>query len=159
MLLERKDVNPNTAEDMSGRTPVMWAARSGCTGVVGILLEREDVDVNKKDKNGWAPLLWAAFRGHVGVVQVLLARKDIDTEVADIRYGLTALSWAALRGCGGAVGLLCGHDIAFDTEGPPVFCYPSNKASRGQLGRVKVHLDGQDISRIFPWYERATLDQ
>ena len=42
ILLQRKDINPNTADTQYDRTPLLWAAERGHEEVVKLLLERED---------------------------------------------------------------------------------------------------------------------
>ena len=59
-----------------GYTPLGWAARNGHEGVVRILLERDDVDINKSNKCGWTPLHSAAKLGHEGMVKLLHFRKN-----------------------------------------------------------------------------------
>ena len=140
MWLRSDDVNLNTAEDTLGRTPLIWAARNGCVGVVRSLLEREDVDVNWKDKDGRTPLLWAAFGGHVEVVQVLLARKDINTDAADTQYGLTPLLWAALGGSKGVAQFLWRPD-----EGDSECSYLCSTAIRGELEGARGLFSGYDL--------------
>jgi len=46
--------------DFSGCTPLAWAAHGGRAGVVGVLLEREEVNPDQPNSDGWTPLLYAA---------------------------------------------------------------------------------------------------
>ncbi|RPA92263.1 ankyrin, partial [Choiromyces venosus 120613-1] len=96
ILLERKDVNPDTA-DTKGRTPLSWAADKGYPGVVKILLERKGVNPDTADSGGWTPLAWAAAKGREDVVKILLERKDVNPDSADTE-GRTPLMWAAESG-------------------------------------------------------------
>src|SRR5207302_1854123 len=111
MLLEREDVNPNTADTSYGRTPLSWATVNENVGVVKMLLQREDVNPNTPDTEyGRTPLCWAAERGHEGVVQMLFEREDVNLNTADTEYGRTPLCWAAERGHEGVLKMLLERD-------------------------------------------------
>jgi len=60
--------------------------------VVKLLLEKDGVDPNSRDKNGQTPLLWAAWKGH-DVVMKLLLENNVDVGVED-NYGYKALQLA-----------------------------------------------------------------
>jgi ankyrin repeat protein len=64
---------------------------------VRILLARDEVEVNAKDKHGATPLSLAARNGRDGAVRLLLARGDIDVNIKD-GWGATPLSLGAKRG-------------------------------------------------------------
>jgi len=49
ILLQRKGINPNTADTQYDRTPLLWAAERGHEGVVKLLLEQEDISPNTAD--------------------------------------------------------------------------------------------------------------
>jgi len=96
-VLEMKEWDVN-AVDCMGSTALTWATRRGQEEVVGVLLEREDINPNKADtQDGRTPLTLAAENGHQGLVKMLLGRWDINPNVADTGYGRTPLSWAARR--------------------------------------------------------------
>lgn len=59
VLLERSDVDPNTADDKYGRVPLLCAAESGNEGVVGMFLERSDINPDIASRSSVTPLLWA----------------------------------------------------------------------------------------------------
>jgi len=97
ILLERNDVNPDTA-DKYGQTPLWRAAQNGYEGVVRILLQRSDVNPDTADTLfGQTPLSRAAENGHEGIVRILLERNDVNPSTADILLGQTPLSRAAKR--------------------------------------------------------------
>ena len=107
ILLQRKGINPNTADTQYDRTPLLWAAEGGHEGVVKLLLEREDIDPNTQEtKYGRTPLLWAVERGHQGVVKLLLEQQDMDPNTPDTENGQTPLQWAAHHEHEGIVRLL-----------------------------------------------------
>lgn len=83
--------------DISGRTPLLWAAGNGHEAVMKLLLARKDVSVNSEDEGSRSPLSWAAGNGHEAVVKLLLARKDIQVNSED-KSGRTPLLWAAENG-------------------------------------------------------------
>ena len=103
MLLERDDVNPNTADTEHGRTPLSWAAENGHEGVVRILLERNDVNPDTADTEyNRTPLWWAAKNGYEEVVRMLLERNDVGPN----HLSQTPLLWAASNGHEGVVRML-----------------------------------------------------
>ncbi|PWW77184.1 ankyrin, partial [Tuber magnatum] len=105
-LLERGDINPNTADTRYGRTPLVWAAGGGHEGVVKALLERGDINPNTADTEyGRTPLSWAARGGHEGIVQLILGRDDVNPDIPDLD-GTTPLELAVSRGYTRTVELL-----------------------------------------------------
>jgi ankyrin repeat protein len=59
------------------RTPLSWAAEKGNKGVVELLLQKDNIDLNSKDNNGQTPLSWAAEKGNKEVVELLLIKGGI----------------------------------------------------------------------------------
>ena len=149
ILLERKDVNPNTADTQCGRTPLSWAAGRGHEGVVRILLERRDVNPNTVDtKYGRILLSWAARYGHEGVVRALLERSDINPNTADTFYGQSPLSWAAENGHERVVRtLLERNDVNPNTVDTRYSRTPLLWAARnGHEGVVRILLECNDVN-------------
>ena len=106
ILLERNDINPDTADNGYGRTPLSRAAENGHEGVVRMLLERNDVNSNTPGTEyGQTPLSRAAENGHEGVVRMLLGRNDANPDRAD-KWEQTPLLWAAMNGREGVVKIL-----------------------------------------------------
>ena len=101
MLLERNDVNPDSA-DKSGRTPLSWAAGNGRKEFVELLLNQSYVNPNRPDKNGRSPLSWAAKNGHEDIVGMLLQGNGAHPNTAD-ESGQTPFPFAAGSGCGRVV--------------------------------------------------------
>ena len=98
ILLQRKDINPNTRDAQYDRTPLLWAVERGYAGVVKLLLEREDINPNTPDTEfGRTPLRWAVRNGHERIVKLLLEREDINPNTPDIEFGRTPL-WRAVNG-------------------------------------------------------------
>ena len=98
MLLERCNVDPNQTDTFYGRTPLSLAAANGHEGVVKMLLQREDVNLNQADTYHQTPLLLATLYAREEVVKMLLERYDVNLNQADTKYGLTPLSLAAMDG-------------------------------------------------------------
>lgn len=67
----------NVLDDLN-RSPLHHAAREGCGSVIELLLEREDVNVNSKDRSDEAPLSLAIQSRHDTVIKLLLTRDDIN---------------------------------------------------------------------------------
>ena len=96
-----------------GMTALMEAAIAGHQGIIRLLLEREDIDVNVRapfsDRAiGYTALTWAAKHGHAKIVRMLLGRKDLEVNVATpiadrtplmeaIRYGHMEVAELLLR--------------------------------------------------------------
>jgi hypothetical protein len=60
--------------------------------MIELLLQRDEVDLNAKDRNGQSPLSWQREGGHDAVVKLLLLRKDVDTYSWDkLPYNTTIL--------------------------------------------------------------------
>ena len=45
-----------------------------------LLVDRNDVEADSKDKYGRTPLLWAADSGHEAVVKLLIDRDDVKAD-------------------------------------------------------------------------------
>ena len=84
-------------KDQRSRTPLFIAAESGHTGVVEMLIGREDVDINSKDEMGDTPLSLAVKRSNEAMIIILLNRSDVNVNSKD-KMGDTPLSIAV--GCG-----------------------------------------------------------
>jgi ankyrin repeat protein len=54
--------------------PLWWAAENGHDAVVKLLLDKDGVGPDSKDRNGGMPLWRAAENGHEAVVKLLLDR-------------------------------------------------------------------------------------
>ena len=96
-LLEMKDWEVDKT-DFEGCTPLIWASKNGCEGVIRLLLERVGANINATDTTyGQTPLSWAVQHGREGAVRVLLARNEVNPELRD-NDGRTPFSHAAGRG-------------------------------------------------------------
>ena len=96
-LLDMKDWDVDKP-DLVGRTPLIWASKNGCEGIIRLLLGKAGANVNTKDvMYGQTPLSWAAEYGQEGAVKLLLERDEANPELPD-DYGRTPLSHAAEHG-------------------------------------------------------------
>jgi len=117
LLLEREDIDPNTADTFSERTPLSWAAENGHEGVVKLLLGRKDTNPNTTDTiYDRTPLSWAAESGHEGVVRLLLERGDVNLNIPDSTEK-TAIELAVYRGHAGVVQILSKPDLSLLVPG------------------------------------------
>jgi len=104
-LLDAKNWDVNMT-DCLGRTPLIWASKNGCEGVIKLLLERAGADVNIRDTmRDRVPLSWAVEYGQEGVAKLLLERDEVDLDSRD-NSGRTTLSYAAAGGCEEILSLL-----------------------------------------------------
>jgi len=68
MLVERSDVNPDTASTENDQTSLSLAAKNGRGGVVRMLLEWNDANLDRADtRRGRTPLSWTAGMGMRGL--------------------------------------------------------------------------------------------
>ncbi|KAJ5390819.1 ankyrin repeats (3 copies) domain-containing protein [Penicillium cataractarum] len=144
------------AEDVYGRTPLLFAAKNGHEAIVSLLLEKR-ANVNAPDGGGGTPISWAAQNGHKAIVQLLLGRgANVNGEFL---HGRAPLSWAAEAGHEAIVKLLLdnGADIdARDIYGSSPLGYA---ARYGHNAIVKLLLENsakihaEDMVRRTPlWY-------
>ena len=73
--------------------------------MVKVLLERNDVDPNKRGLSGETPLWAASDKGHECIVKMLLERSDVDPNKRDF-LGETPLGAASKTGHEGIVKML-----------------------------------------------------
>ncbi|KAK4181652.1 hypothetical protein QBC36DRAFT_341991 [Triangularia setosa] len=90
-------------QDITGRTPLSYAASDGGVDIVKLLLEAE-ASPNIKDHENRTPLVYAAVNKGMAVIELLLHTGN-DPEVAEDN-GSTALSYACSAGEVGIVKLL-----------------------------------------------------
>ncbi len=63
---------------LDGDKSVMAASQNGHVDVVGLLLARQDVEVNKTAQDVATALIVASQNGHVEVVRLLLTSQDVE---------------------------------------------------------------------------------
>jgi serine/threonine-protein phosphatase 6 regulatory ankyrin repeat subunit B len=73
-----------------GTTPLYVACQNGHGRVVGALLTKKEININRAKNGGVTPLLIACQEGYVGIINMLLARKEIQINKVDSQ-GATAL--------------------------------------------------------------------
>lgn len=134
----RRLLENGVAADSSGllrRTPLSMAAQRGFSVTVGLLLEREDVDMNSQDPSGLTPLHYAAMSGSSSVAKLLIA-KGVTVDKCNNR-GQTSLHLAAENGHEDTVQVLieAGSDVnaRSDTNATPLF----RAARRGHASVIR----------------------
>jgi len=97
-----------------GVTGLHLVASIGLVKIVWLLLEREGVDADSKDRDGRTPLSWAARNGHEAVVKLLLEKgAELETKSSN---GQTPLSWAARSGREAVVELLVEKGVKLESK-------------------------------------------
>jgi len=111
-LLERKEIDVN-AVDHWDRTALHWAALSGSTTMVEMLLDDDRITTNMKDLEGYTPLHAAILAHQTGwynplshdrdllsVIELLVDDDDVDGTPLNMpdNLGMTVLHGAAARG-------------------------------------------------------------
>ena len=138
------------ATDVKGDTAIAWAARMGHEGVVGVLLQRGDVDPGTANEYNRTPLSLAAKHGHERVVRRLLQHNDVNPNTRD-KCGQTPLSLAARYGHERVVRrLLQQNDVNPDTANEYDRTPLSFAARSGHEGAVKVLLGLNDVNPNTP---------
>ncbi|RPA92065.1 hypothetical protein L873DRAFT_1711562, partial [Choiromyces venosus 120613-1] len=92
-------------KDITGSTPLTWAARNGHKRLVRLFLKWGYFDPEAEDIGECTPFSWAARNGHKGVVELFLQESAINFETKDC-FGRTPLSWASGGGHHGVVKVL-----------------------------------------------------
>ena len=94
-LIETARASMNTANARSW-TPLLCAVRAGQWEIVEYLLSKNSLIINQTDKHGRDSLILAASEGHLAIMDILI-EKGVNLGAQD-RDGLSALSWACLKG-------------------------------------------------------------
>lgn len=97
-LLIRPNIDVNSKDILSLRTPLFWAVQNGHLEVTRALLHAKGVDVDVPDKHGLTPLSIAAGKGHLEIMKVLLAHPHTNLNFPSKGICHTPLSWAARNG-------------------------------------------------------------
>ncbi len=92
-----KDIAVNQ-HSKDGKTPLYFAAYSGHSEVMSILLEEKGIDMNQCDNDGITPLLIAASFGRIDAVNLLLQYDNIDLNKGDNEENCSPLYMAAFKG-------------------------------------------------------------
>jgi ankyrin repeat protein len=101
--------SPKTV-DSYGQSPLWYAAKNGHVDVVKVLLDSNEVEVDRADDlHQQTPLWWAVSNGHDEIVRLLL-EKNADPNTKDKDYGRSPLLWTARFGRAGVVKLLLEKD-------------------------------------------------
>jgi ankyrin repeat domain-containing protein 50 len=132
--------------DTPKRTGLHWAAGNGHEAVVGLLLERADVEADSRNKNGQTPLSCAAERGHEAVVKLLVERADVEADSKD-RFNRTPMSYAAAYGHEAVVRLLVERpDVEADSKDNLFGRTPlSYAAENGHEAVVRLLVERPDV--------------
>lgn len=128
-----------SVRDRFGRTPLFYAASSGSSRIVKLLL-KNGADWSMKDEGGVAPLAVAAYCGHLEVVRILLDC-GADATTTDV-YGETPLMMAASDGYLEMVQLLLKHGADLEAASKESGCTSLDYTVRnGHLEIVKLLLE------------------
>ena len=102
LLLERADINPNQC-DTYERTP-LWMASTAGDEILGMFLERKDIEIDGQSRLGETPLYQAIQHKCLSAAKMLL---DAGADPNVLTYEKkTALSWAAAKGSEESIELL-----------------------------------------------------
>lgn len=141
LLAAGADVSVKTR--LGALTPVMMAARSGDSAVLGALLAARG-DAVGANSNGTTPLMFAAAAGHPDAVTMLIA-KGADVNATDRTNGQTPLMFAAAQGRTAAVKVLLAHKAnpnAVTKVSPIISMGERYKAQTGGKGTREITSEG-----------------
>ena len=103
LLIDRADVNPNQSDTTHNQTP-LWIASTAGDEILGMFLERKDIEINGQSRWGETPLYQAIQRKRLSAAIMLLdAGADPNVPAYENK---TALSWAAAEGSEESIELL-----------------------------------------------------
>ena len=150
LLLDRKEVNPDSKENYS-TTPLLRAAEGGHEGIVKLLLDREEVNPDSEDHYCKTPLLFAVMGGHEGIVKLLFDRKEVNPNSLDV-YGTTPLMCAAEGGHAGIVKLLLGRKLVnphyTNNHRRTALWLAANAGHDGIVKLLQGRLDAQSVTEV-----------
>ena len=127
LLLADQRVDPSVA-NRHGFTALMLAVGKGCAKVAQLLLADQRVDPNMADPaHGFTPPIIATQSGDATMVTLLLAHGRVDPNLAT-KTGVTAVSFAALKGHAKVLELLLADDRTTRTR-PPEFAPDGARAA------------------------------
>jgi ankyrin repeat protein len=147
LLANRQTVMSPGVEAMedNGRTPLSWAASQGAEQIVRLLLERQDVDPDSRDKYNRTPLSYAAGSGCVEIVQLLLQHSGVQPNLKNIN-DRTPLSYAASNGSMATFKLLLEHpDVDPDSRTTKNMSPLYYAADYGRMSIVDLLLARNDV--------------
>ncbi|KAI4117550.1 MAG: hypothetical protein LQ338_007535, partial [Usnochroma carphineum] len=162
LLLSKKNIDPNSREH-SAQTPLLLATLKRRQAVLGaakempsgmyegqealvkMLLARNNIDFEPKDKNGRTPLSLAVSSEHGRALNILLARKDVDPSSID-SGARTPLLLATIMRQGAVIKmLLARNDIDPDSRGRYGRTPLSYAAACGDEAIVKLLLESGSV--------------
>ncbi|KAI1176545.1 ankyrin [Nemania sp. FL0916] len=73
------------SKDSYGETPLSYAQQNHHVGMVQLLLDTDDIDVNQRDPGGRTPLLWATEYDYRDLATSLMNKKGVALEEKDNR--------------------------------------------------------------------------
>ena len=127
-------------------TPLIWASFFGHAKVVQLLLEEDDIDINKGERSGITPLYIASYKQNAEVVRLLLKKKEIEVHKAT-NSGETPLYWASYKGYTDVVQLLINH-YAFDInkEKDDIMCFAATNGL-SELASFLLEKENFDVNK------------
>ncbi|KAM3552465.1 hypothetical protein MY1884_007185 [Beauveria asiatica] len=140
-----KDRQNKDQKDSHSKTPLMYAAESGCESIVRLLLAMKKVDINAKDHDDRTPFFIAVMNGHKSIIELLLATGKVHVNAKD-NHGRPPLSYAAERGYEAVVKLLLATEKAYVDEQDAYGATPLLYAAReGHEAIVKLLLATKQV--------------
>jgi ankyrin repeat protein len=149
-LLTEKNANyRGKVEDQKHDQTLLVASERGFDDLVGLLVEREGIELNPKGSDGLSPLFLAVRNRHTEVVKLLVEKEGVDLNFQEPRYGQTPLSWAAENGYEEMVKLLIKKDwIGLNTKDSRYGRTPLLWAARNGHKSVVKLLVGKDKTEL-----------
>ncbi|RWS03352.1 ankyrin repeat-containing protein-like protein, partial [Dinothrombium tinctorium] len=123
-------------KDNDGRTPLLWAASSGSSEAILVLLKAR-ADVSEQDKDGLTALHCAASRGYVDCVETLLTLCEAEIDQMD-KNGCSALFYATTLGHADCTHVLLKYGAEPNRQDCKGRTAAHCGAAKGQLETLKI---------------------
>ncbi len=140
-------VEPNTANELTGRTPLHQAIAKDDTQALKTLLSHPNIDPNKVNKFGCTPLYDAVFEGDIEMIRALLNHPKTDPNLGDDEKS-TPLHMAVSMSDYEVLALLLAHPQIVSNQKDSAGCTPLDEA---------VYLEDPQSIKILQDYESKKL--
>ncbi|KAG0639665.1 glycerophosphodiesterase GDE1 [Tuber brumale] len=152
VLLEGSDTqraDVELAEKNYGWTPLFVAAVEGKEGVVDLLVENGESDVDKHDLSGWSAKEHAALRGHLRIARKLAEAGNISDSSGSVSPALSSSPFTPPSAASLSGSLSTNGSNFSGTQSPPVKSFGHRYLKAGEA-MILVSLGSMDTRKDVP---------